>query len=172
MTEGIDADAERRRRRTWRSAAAARFAMQRFRFKRPSFPPSLLPSFLPCLHPPLFTRRRHFLYLAHSRRANWLFPLPFRFSSKDFVPRLRETREIHPACKTLFPSTRMTNAREKRGRAGGDATRVTGSNFRHDLADYNRAPPPPPSFPSPSPLSRGKPSVLRHSRLTTARAGN
>ena len=97
---------------------------------------------------------------------------PFRVSSKDFVPRLRETREIHPACKTLFPSTRMTNAREKRGRAGGDATRVTGSNFRHDLADYNRAPPPPPSFPSPSPLSRGKPSVLRHSRLTTARAGN
>ena len=133
----------------------------------PSFLPSFLASILRC------SRVAATSSIWRIRDARIGFSLrPFRVSSKDFVPRLRETREIHPACKTLFPSTRMTNAREKRGRAGGDATRVTGSNFRHDLADYNRAPPPPPSFPSPSPLSRGKPSVLRHSRLTTARAGN
>ena len=35
--------------------------------------------------------------------------------------------------------SRMTDAHAKKGGGGGDATRVTGSNFRHDLADYNRA---------------------------------
>ena len=55
---------------------------------------------------------------------------PFRVSSKDFVPRLRETREIHPACKTLFPSTRMTNAREK-----GAAPVVTQHVLRDPISD-------------------------------------
>ena len=107
-----------------------------------AFPPSLLPSFTTAsVLLALFRRRRHFLHLAHSRRANWLFPSilgssapsHFAFPLKSLVrSRLRETHQTHP-------SAGMTDAHAKKGGCGGDATRVTGSNFRHDLADYNRA---------------------------------